>query len=138
MKDNMVASLQNKIDAHDDAWTMLYNAHVQKFAFPVQAEFSNWIDEQRAWRNSAIFQNMSHHMTDVYFEGPDVVRLLSDFGINSFKDFGPMQAKQYVVCNHNGHYIGDAVLFCEEENKVSVVGKPMVANWLRFQIENGD
>lgn len=138
MQDNTALSLQNKIDAHDDVWTMLYNAHVQKFTFPVQAEFSNWIDEQRAWHNSAIFQNMSHHMTDVYFEGPDVVRLLSDFGINSFKDFGPMQAKQYVVCNHNGHYIGDAVLFCEEEKKVSVVGKPMVANWLRFQIENGD
>lgn len=138
MPNAQAKSLQDKIDAHDDVWSMLYNAHAQKFTFPVQAEFTNWIDEQQAWRSSAIFQDMSHHMTDVYFEGPDVVRLLSDFGINSFNDFGPMQAKQYVACNYDGHYIGDAILFCEEENKVSVVGKPMVANWLRFQIDQGD
>ncbi len=138
MSSSNVRSLQEKIDGHDDVWSMLYNAHAQKFTFPVQPEFSNWLDEQRAWRTSAIFQNMSHHMTDVCFEGPDVVRLLSDFGVNSFKDFGAMQAKQYVVCNEDGQYIGDSVLFCEEENKVLMVGKPMVANWLRFQIEQGD
>ncbi len=138
MTDTEHQSLQNKIDAHGDLWSMLYDAHGQRFTFPVQAEFSNWIDEQRAWGTSAIFQNMSHHMTDVYFEGPDVIRLLSDLGINSFDGFGSMQAKQYVVCNYDGQYIGDAVLFCEEENKVSVVGKPMVANWLRFHIETGD
>ncbi len=138
MQNPKAKSLQDKIDAHSDVWSMLYNADAQKFTFPVQSEFSNWIDEQKAWRSSAIFQNMSHHMTDVYFEGPDVVRLLSDFGINSFVGFGAMQAKQYVACNANGYYIGDAILFCEEENKVSVVGKPMVANWLRFQIEQSD
>ena len=138
MQNPEAKSLQDKIDAHSNVWSMLYNADAQKFTFPVQSEFSNWIDEQKAWRSSAIFQNMSHHMTDVYFEGPDVVRLLTDFGINSFDGFGAMQAKQYVACNANGYYIGDAILFCEEENKVSVVGKPMVANWLRFQIEQGD
>ncbi|MEM8981227.1 MAG: aminomethyl transferase family protein, partial [Pseudomonadota bacterium] len=106
--------------------------------FPVKPEFSNWIDEQKAWRNSAIFQNMSHHMTDVFFQGPDVIRLLSDLGINSFDGFGPMQAKQYVVCNYDGQLIGDAVLFCETENAVSLVGKPMAANWVRYHAEKGD
>ena len=117
-----INTLQDKIDAAGDVWSMLYHAQEHKFQFPVQPEFSNWVDEQIAWRNSCIFQNMSHHMTDVFFEGPDVVRLLSDFGINSFAGFGAMQAKQYVACNPDGYVLGDAVLFCEEENKVSVVG----------------
>ncbi len=114
---------------------MLYHAPARPFEFPIAPEFSNWVDEQRAWRTSAVFQTMSHHMTDVYFEGPDIIALLSNLGINSVKDFGPMQAKQYVVCTERGFYIGDAILFCEEENKVSIVGKPMVANWVRFHAE---
>jgi len=131
-------SLQDKIDAHGDLWSMLYDGPVHRFEFPVKPEFSNWIDEQIAWRTSVIFQNMSHHMTDVSLRGPDVIRLLSDLGINSFEGFGPMQAKQYVVCNYDGQFIGDAVLFCEEENAVSIVGKPMAANWVRYHAEKGD
>ena len=137
MAGQQMNSLQDRIDAHGDLWSMLYHGHGRRFAFPVPAEFSNWIDEQRAWRCSAIFQDMSHHMTDVRLEGPDVVPLLSNLGINSFKGFGAMQAKQYVVCNQDGKYIGDAVLFCEEENRVDIVGKPMAANWVRFQLETG-
>lgn len=130
-------SLQDKIDAHGDLWSMLYDGPVHRFEFPVKPEFSNWVDEQIAWRTSVIFQNMSHHMTDVFLCGPDVIKLLSDLGINSFADFGPMQAKQYVVCNYDGQFIGDAVLFCEEENAVSIVGKPMAANWVRYHAETG-
>ena len=131
-------SLQTLIDEHKDLWSMLYDGEVHRFEFPVKPEFSNWVDEQIAWRTSVIFQNMSHHMTDVFLEGPDVIRLLSDLGINSFDGFGPMQAKQYVVCNHDGKVIGDAVLFCEKENKVSLVGKPMAANWVHYHVATGD
>jgi len=42
------------------------------------------------------------------------------------------------VCNYDGQFIGDAVLFCEEENAVSIVGKPMAANWVRYHAEIGD
>jgi len=138
MRSNAPISLQDKIDQHGDLWSMLYDAAGKRFTFPIQAEFSNWVDEQQAWRESAIFQNMSHHMTEGHIEGPDVVRLLSDLGINSFANFGPMQAKQYVACNYDGQFIGDAILFCEEENKVSIVGKPMLTNWIKFHIETGD
>lgn len=130
-------SLQDKIIECGGAFDMLYNSSGAVFQFPVQAEFSNWRDEQDAWRKTAIFMNMSHHMCNVYFEGPDVIRLLSDFGINSFAGYGPMQAKQYVCCNAEGQYIGDAILTCEGLEKVCMVGKPTVANWLAFQISKG-
>lgn len=131
------SSLQDRVDQHGGAFQMLYDAPGAVFQFPVKSEFTNWRDEQDAWRTAVIFQNMSHHMCNVFFEGPDVIRLLSDFGINSFSGYGAMQAKQYVCCNAAGQYIGDAILTCEEENKVCIVGKPTVGNWLAFQLSKG-
>jgi len=132
-------SLEQRIQASGTTvFDLLYHAPGRPFGFPLAPEFSNWQDEQRAWRTSAIFQDMSFHMSEHYFEGPDLIPLLSHLGINSFANFGPMQAKQYVVCNPDGHYIGDAILFCEEENKVSIVGKPAVGNWVAYHAETGD
>jgi vanillate/3-O-methylgallate O-demethylase len=76
-------------------------------------------------------------MKDVYFEGPDVMRLLSDVAVNTMKNFGPNKAKQIVTCNHEGHVIGDAILFGHAENKVSVVGRPSVPNWVEYNAIKG-
>jgi vanillate/3-O-methylgallate O-demethylase len=130
-------SLAGRIAAAGSAYRMLYDSPYMPFKFPLEPEFSNWRDEQEAWRKSAVFMDMSFHMVNLALEGPDTYRLLSDFGINSFASFGPMQAKQYVACNSDGLYIGDAILTCEEENKVNLIGKPILPNWIRFQIETG-
>ena len=37
-------------------------------------------------RRCALF-DQSHHMTDLYVEGPDAIKLFSDLGVNSFKNF---------------------------------------------------
>jgi glycine cleavage system aminomethyltransferase T len=65
----------------------------------MKPEFSNWRDEQRAWATTAVLFDQSFHMTDVYFRGPDALRLLSDLGVNSFRNFGKNKAKQFVACN---------------------------------------
>ena len=57
---------------------MLRNAEVGAYVFPIKPEFSNWRDEQEAWQKTAALFDLSHHMTDIYFEGPDVMRLLTD------------------------------------------------------------
>jgi syringate O-demethylase/vanillate/3-O-methylgallate O-demethylase len=77
-------------------------------------------------------------MTDVYFEGPDVMRLLSDVGVNTLKNFGANKAKQIVACNYDGYVIGDAILFGHTDTKVSVVGRPSVPNWVQFHAESGN
>lgn len=130
-------SLEDRIAAAGSAYRMLYYSGVLPFAFPLASEFTNWRDEQDAWRRTAILQDMSFHMFNMVVEGPDTYRLLSDYGINSFQTFGPMQAKQYVVCNSDGFYVGDAILTCEEANKVCLVGKSLVLNWIRFHLERG-
>jgi vanillate/3-O-methylgallate O-demethylase len=76
-------------------------------------------------------------MTDLYVEGPDTVRLLSEVGVNSFDGYGRNKAKQLVCCSHGGSLIGDMVLFGLENDKVNIVGRPPVANWIQFHAETG-
>ncbi|MCT8991503.1 aminomethyl transferase family protein [Chelativorans sp. SCAU2101] len=130
-------TLESRIAQAGSAAQMLYHSQDQSVTFPLPAEFTNWRDEQEAWHKTAAFQDMSFHMFELVLEGPDTIRLLSDFGINSFARFGPMQAKQYVVCNSDGFYIGDAILTCEEPDKVCLVGKSAALHWIRFQLERG-
>jgi vanillate/3-O-methylgallate O-demethylase len=117
---------------------LLRNSQIGPYAFPVvKPEFTNWRDEQRAWRETCALFDQSHHMTDLYVEGPDALRLLSDLAINSFKNFRVDQAKQFVACNPNGYVIGDAILFYLEENKFVLVGRPPAANWVQYHVETG-
>ncbi|MBC6403549.1 MAG: aminomethyl transferase family protein [Hyphomonadaceae bacterium] len=114
---------------------MLRNASSGPYEFPVRAQFSNWQDEQEAWRTTAVLFDQSYHMTDHYMEGPDVHRLLSDLAINSFKNFGNNKAKQIIVCRDDGKYLGDSILFGLGESKVNIVNRPNVGNWVQFHAE---
>src|SRR5690348_11557721 len=117
---------------------MLRNSQTGPYAFPVvRPEFSNWRDEQRAWRTTCALMDQSHHMTDLYVEGRDALMLLSDLGVNSFRTFKVNQAKQFLACNHDGYVIGDAILFFLDENRLNLVGRPPAANWVQFNAETG-
>lgn len=127
-----MSSLQDKVDDSGGALQMLRNSQIGMYVFPVAPEFTNWRDECEAWSNTAVLLDQSHHMTDLYIEGPDTVRLLSDLGINKFTNFGLDKAKQFVACNHQGHVIGDAVLFGLADHRASLVGRPHVPNWVQY------
>ena len=117
---------------------LLRNSQIGPYAFPVvRYEFTNWRDEQRSWRQTCALFDQSHHMTDLYLEGPDAPRLLSTLGVNSFKGFKVDQAKQFIACNDDGHVIGDAILFYLDDNRFSLVGRPPVANWVEYNARLG-
>lgn len=130
-------TLEQKLSAFRSPVEMLRNAPAVPYQFPVASEFSNWRDEQESWRKTAALLDQSLHMTDLYVEGPDVIRLLSDLGVNSFRNFGRNRAKQFVACSHDGFVIGDAILFGLEESRVNVVGRPVVPNWVEFHARTG-
>src|SRR5579883_3356703 len=110
-------SLEDLIKAAGSAVKLLRDSQIGPYAFPVvKPEFSNWRDEQRAWKETCALFDQSHHMTDLYVEGPDALKLLSDLGINTVKNFRVNIAKQFVACNYDGYVIGDAILFHLEEN----------------------
>jgi len=117
---------------------MLRNSQIGPYAFPVvRSEFTNWRDEQRSWRETCALFDQSHHMTDLYVEGPDALKVFSDLGVNSFKTFKVDQAKQFVACNYDGYVIGDAILFYLSENSFNLVGRPPAANWVQYHVETG-
>jgi vanillate/3-O-methylgallate O-demethylase len=130
-------SLQDKLDKLGNPATFLRDSPVGAYVYPVPSEYTNWRDEQRSWRETVGLLDQSYHMTDLYVEGPDVLRLLSEVGINSFIGYGRNKGKQLVCCNHDGYIIGDMVLFGLENDKVNIVGRPPVANWIQFHAETG-
>jgi glycine cleavage system aminomethyltransferase T len=131
------ANLEQKLQEYPNPVDMLRHAQVGGYQFPFAPEYTNWRDEQEAWQKSVVLFDQSFHMTDVYFEGPDVKRLLSDVAVNTFKNFGADRAKQIVACNDDGYVIGDAILFGHTDEKVSVVGRPSVPNWVEFHARTG-
>jgi vanillate/3-O-methylgallate O-demethylase len=131
-------SLEEVLQSAGNPVQMLRNSQIGPYAFPVvRTEFTNWRDEQRAWKESCALFDQSHHMTDLYVQGPDALKLFSDLAINSFKNFKVDQAKQFVACNHEGYVIGDAILFYLAENSFSLVGRPSAHNWVQFNLETG-
>jgi vanillate/3-O-methylgallate O-demethylase len=132
-------SLEEKLQAAKSPVEMARNSQIGPYVYPaVPSEFSNWREEQEAWRETSALFDQSHHMTDLYVEGPDVIRLLSDLGVNTFGNAAVNKAKQFVACNHDGYVIGDGILFFLDENRVSLVGRPSAHNWVQYHAETGD
>src|SRR6516165_8819332 len=94
---NLDSLLQNSGNIAD----LLRNSQIGAYVYPVvPPEYSNWRDEQRAWRESCVLFDQSHHMANIYVEGPDALKLLSHLGINSFANFAVDKAKQFVPCTY--------------------------------------
>jgi len=130
-------SLQDKMDKLGNPAEFLRDVPVGAYLYPVQSEFTNWREEQRSWREAVGLLDQSLHMTDLYVKGPDMMRLLSEVGINSFKGYGRGKGKQIVCCNYDGYVIGDMILFGLEDDMVNIVGRPPVANWIQYHAETG-
>lgn len=129
-------SLEDKLQSAGDPVEMARNSQIGPYVYPmVASEFSNWRDEQVAWRETCALFDQSHHMTDLTIEGPDSIELLSALGVNSFAKFEPNKAKQFVACNSDGYVIGDGILFYLEQNKVRLVGRPSAHNWVQYHAE---
>jgi vanillate/3-O-methylgallate O-demethylase len=132
-------NLQEKIDAAGgSAVDVLRNNKLGAYIYPVvPAEFTNWRREQRAWRNTAVLFDQSHHMDNLFIKGPGAIKLLSDTMINSPENFPVNFAKQLVPVASNGGVIGDGILFRESDDEYTYVGRAPVSNWLLYQAEKG-
>jgi vanillate/3-O-methylgallate O-demethylase len=131
-------SLEDLLKSAGNPVTMLRNSQIGAYVYPVvPGEFSNWRDEQRAWRQSAVLFDQSHHMANLYVEGPDALKLLSYLGTNSFAKFPVDRAKQFAPCSYDGYVIGDGILFHLEPNSLVFVGRTPTASWIRFHAETG-
>jgi vanillate/3-O-methylgallate O-demethylase len=117
---------------------MVRNSQIGAYVYPVvPSEFSNWRDEQAAWRHSCVLFDQSHHMVNLFVEGPDAIKMLSYLGINSFANFSVNKAKQFVPCSYDGYVIGDGILFYLAPESLVFVGRAPAANWINFHAQTG-
>jgi vanillate/3-O-methylgallate O-demethylase len=131
-------SLQQLMDESGNVVDLLRSSQVGAYVYPVvPSEFSNWRREQRAWRETAVLYDQSHHMVNLFVRGADATKLLSETGINSLEKFPVNRAKQFVPTTPAGHVIGDGILFHLDEDEYVFVGRAPVANWLEFQAATG-
>jgi syringate O-demethylase len=134
----LVKSLEDKLAGFSSPAAMLREAQVGPNVYPgVASEFTNWRDEQRGWQDTCVLFNQSYHMADLFIEGPDALKLLTELGINSFKNFKVDQAKQFVPVNYDGYVIGDVILFYLDTNKFSLVGRAPTLNWVTYHAQTG-
>ena len=134
----MAHNLQELLDEKGNVVEMLRNSQLGTYIYPVvPAEFTNWRREQKAWRETAVLYDQTHHMVNFFVSGPDALRLLRETGINSFSSFPVDTAKQFVPTASNGGVIGDGILFHLAENEFVYVGRAPAANWLQFHAETG-
>jgi len=133
-------SLQDVMDAAGgDVVRVLRDAQNPAYIVPVlSSEYSSWRLEQRAWRETAVLFDQSHHMDNVILRGPDAIRLISDTAINSVANFEVNVAKQYVPVTEDGYVVGDGILFRESDEEFLFVGRAPAGNWLRYHGETGD
>jgi syringate O-demethylase len=131
-------SLEDVLQAAGNPVDLLRNSQTGPNVYPgVPPEFTNWRDEQQAWQRTCVLFNLSFHMADLGVQGRDAVKLLSHLGINSFKSIPLDRAKQFVPCSHDGHVIGDVILFPLAADRFNLVGRIPALNWIQYHAAAG-
>ncbi|GGH47393.1 aminomethyl transferase family protein [Microbacterium album] len=138
-------SLQDLLDEQDDVVEYFFNetiaphfrARTGLTAAFIPPAFTNWRDEQRGWAETAVLFDQSHHMPELFIEGPDATKLLEGLSINSFSTFDVGRAKQFVSVTPRGHVIGDCVAYRLTEDRYELISGMAVLNWVQYQAELG-
>ena len=132
-------SLEMAIQRAGNAVDLLRDSQRRAFSHgTVSGQFTNWQSEVASWRNAVGFMDQSHHMVDHYVKGPGAFDLLRSLAVNSFENFRPGMAKQFVATTPEGYYLGDCVLFYLEENLFNLVGRPTALDWVQYHVETGN
>ncbi|MFD3924956.1 aminomethyl transferase family protein [Streptomyces sp. NPDC058614] len=131
-------SLQDGIDKAGSPVKLLWKPHAAPWLPEVvEREYTGWRQEQAAWHESVAILNLSHHMFDMFIEGPDATRLLADVGANNFENFAVGQAKQYIPVTKDGNIVTDGILSRDGENKYTLSGVPAAQHWVQYHGEKG-
>ncbi|MEU3619989.1 aminomethyl transferase family protein [Streptomyces sp. NPDC006872] len=131
-----VPSLQDGIDKAGSPIGLLWKPNAEPWTPEVvEREYAGWRREQAAWHEGVALLNLSHHMYDMWIEGPDATRALAEYGANNFEKFAIGQAKQYVPVTRDGHIVTDGILARHAENKYLLSGIPAAQHWVQYHAE---
>jgi vanillate/3-O-methylgallate O-demethylase len=137
----MAENLKQLLLSADNTVELLRNVDIEFNQYVFPEEYTNWIEEQRAVRESCAIVDQSFHMETCLVTGPESVEFLESIAINSFETIrngDPPQAINLCLCNTDGYIIGDQILFYLGENQFSSVGSVWANNWIRYTAETTD
>ncbi|MGH7105976.1 MAG: hypothetical protein ACREFT_05675, partial [Acetobacteraceae bacterium] len=131
-------SLQDAIDKAGSAVRLLWKPNAPPFRVPVvKPEYAGWREEQAAWSQGVALSDLSHHMSDLFIEGPDATRLLGAVSANDFEAFAFGQAKQFVPVTGEGHIVTDGILMREGPHRYVLSGVPAAQSWVQYHAAQG-
>src|SRR3546814_704693 len=131
-------NLEEALQAVGGPVKLLRSSLIGPYQFPVAApEYTNWRDEQRAWKQGVALLNQSFHMTDLYLRGPDALKILRKVGLTKMTTFPVNRGKQLIAASPDGYLIGDGIVFHLEQDYFRVVGPPVISDWTQFHAETG-
>jgi vanillate/3-O-methylgallate O-demethylase len=138
MQDGAPRNLEEKLVAAGGAVNMLRSSGYGSHAFPgIPPEFTNWRDEQRAWRDSCALLESSYHMTHLYLRGPDARKLLTRVGANKIGEFPAGRGKQLICASPDGYLIADGICFHTADDVYRVAAGPTISDWVQYNAETG-
>ena len=132
-------NLEQVLQKAGNAVDLLRNSQIGAYVYPVvPTEYGNWRDEQRAWRDSAVLFDQSHHMAELLVTGPDALKMLSylasQHASRASRRTRPSSSRR---CSYDGYVIGDVIMFYHGENEFNLVGRAPTVNWVQFHAETG-
>ena len=129
-------SLQDGIEKAGSPVALLWKPGAAPWTPEVVArEFAGWRAEQAAWHESVALLDLSHHMFDLFIEGPDALRLLGETAANNVESFAIGQAKQFIPVTARGFIVTDGILARESEQSFTLSGVPAAQHWVQYHAE---
>jgi vanillate/3-O-methylgallate O-demethylase len=86
-------------------------------------EYTGWWDEMLAYQDKCAIHAGLNPTTFYRLKGPDVIKFLSDFSTNSYKNWPVGKGKHVIMCNKDGYIMKDGVALLISEDEV-------LASWL--------
>src|SRR3712207_284277 len=100
-----------------------------------EPEYTDWLDESLSWKDACYIGNWSF-LWQHRFTGPDVLRLFSDFSVNSFARFALGQSKHVIHTDADGKVIHEGILTRFGEEDFMLHGRG--GFWMSHQLARGD
>lgn len=98
-------------------------------------EYTDWIDESLSWKNSCYIGDWSF-LWQRRYRGPEVLRLFSDYSVNSFAKFERLQSKHVTHTNRNGKVIHEGILSRLDDEEFMLFGRGSF--WMDYQLRRGN
>ncbi|MFZ2997557.1 hypothetical protein [Sphingobium sp.] len=98
------------------------------------AEYTDWIDESMSWKDNCYIGDWSF-LWQRRYKGTDVLKLFSDFSVNSFAKFDINQSKHVTHTNRRGKVIAEGILTRLADDEVRLFGRGTF--WIDYQLKHG-